>query len=636
MKIVHKHLVDSIKSSPSIAEISEKLFQLGHEHEIENGIFDMEFTPNRGDCLSVNGLLRDLKLFYDINLNHEVYENEMNTFDFKFVNNAKEKCPKISFLKIDIENELSPYKGVLKSYFNDLSLKKNNFFTDISNFISYETGQPTHCYDASKIDDLLSLENIECENEFETLLDKKIELKGRNLLFLKGNEIINLAGIIGGKSTSCSSNTRSVIIECAFFIPEEIIGKSVKYDIQSEAAHKFERGVDPDCHENILRRFIKIVEEHATIKNLQFFSQDSVIDNLVTIPFNLDLINKIIGIKISEKEFKNYLSKLGFLVKGNTIEVPSFRNDIKSINDIAEEIARAIGYDNIPVQEINIFKSAHKDIDENERLIKSLLIDNGFYEVINDPFEPKTINNSIKVDNPLDSNRQYLRTNLKGSLIKNLIYNERRQKESIKLFEVSDVYFSSNTSQKKKIIGIIASGRIGKNYIDFSNKINNDYLSSILSKFISKEHLKFESIARDSISSKSKNSIVYLELQPDMFHSDILDYHSLSRPPSSFIKYKKISEFPSSTRDLSFSITDYSKSNVLNKLIMEYKHELLKESYLFDYYLNEKTKVIKMAYRFVIQSGNKTITDMEVNEVMDDIIECTMNIKSVDIPGLKE
>ena len=111
----------------------------------------MEFTPNRGDCLSIRGLLRDLKLFYDIHETDDIYDKEISPFKFQFINNAEEFCSKISFLKIEIDKIPSNYVGSLNDYINDLNIKKNNFFTDVSNFISYDTGQPTHCYDSSKI-----------------------------------------------------------------------------------------------------------------------------------------------------------------------------------------------------------------------------------------------------------------------------------------------------------------------------------------------------------------------------------------------------------------------------------------------------------------------------------------------------
>ena len=588
MKVAYKHLIDCIESKPTVSEISEKLFQLGHEHEIENDIFDMEFTPNRGDCLSTNGILRDLSVFYDINFNgRELYEEEIQPLVIDFANNAQKECPHIAFLKIEVEEEILNYKGPLQEYFLTLQANKNNFFTDISNYISYETGQPTHCYDAASLDQRISLKKLDGNFIFKTLLDKEIKLTGKNLVFMSGEEIINLAGVVGGKASSCSKDTRSVIIECAYFNPEEIIGKSIKYGIQSEAAHKFERNVDPMCHEKVLRRFISIVNSHAVIKNVELFKKSYTEEINVSIDFNLNAINKIIGTCISENEYKDYLLKLGFCISNNKILVPSYRSDINTQNDLAEEIARSIGYNKIPTNEIKILNSLHIKSEKIDYKIKGFLIDHGFYEVINSPFVPKSNNESIKVDNPLDSNREFLRTDLKKSLIDNLLYNERRQKDSVKLFEISDIYTQGEKS-KKKMLGIIASGRIGRNYEDFSKEINNNYLESILKELMPEISFNPENISRNELDSKSKNTVSYLEIELDKFSSKIVDYQPFCKPPSTFIKYKPISEFPSSTRDISFSVKDPSRLNLLEESILNYKHDLLKEVFIFDYYINEE------------------------------------------------
>ena len=135
MKIAYKHLVKNIIANPSIDEISDRLFQLGHEHEIEKDIFNMEFTPNRGDCLSINGLLRDLSAFYNVNTNQEIYKHKLNKLDMDFENLSQDICPQISFLKIEIESIPNKYKDYLNNYFKDLNLNNNNFFTDISNYV---------------------------------------------------------------------------------------------------------------------------------------------------------------------------------------------------------------------------------------------------------------------------------------------------------------------------------------------------------------------------------------------------------------------------------------------------------------------------------------------------------------------
>ena len=121
MKIAYSHLVAHIKENPSIEEISESLFQLGHEHEIEGTLFDIEFTPNRGDCLSVNGLLRDLSVFYTVEKNQEIYSGEIDDLQLGFENLSPEVCPRITFLKVEIDKIPNKYKEYLENYFKDLN-----------------------------------------------------------------------------------------------------------------------------------------------------------------------------------------------------------------------------------------------------------------------------------------------------------------------------------------------------------------------------------------------------------------------------------------------------------------------------------------------------------------------------------
>ena len=636
MKVSYKHIIKCINEKPSIDELSEKLFQLGHEHEIDGDIINLELTPNRGDCFSIRGILRDLNLFYDTNPSKKVYDDEIDSFKFRFKNYAENACPKISFLKIEIDSIPSTYDKELESYFSELKLHKNNFFTDISNYISYETGQPTHCYDASKVQDGIKLDFSKEKLKFHTLLDQKIEISPGELIFLNDqNEVINLAGIMGGASSSCNVNTKSVIVECAYFNPEVILGKALKYSVNSEASHKFERNVDPDCHEYVMRRFIQLVQEHTEILNVQIFSNIKFESPKKIIDLDVNKVNQILGTSISEEDCIHFLSRLGFIIDGISIHVPSFRHDIIGINDIAEEIARAIGYDNIQPVVFNISKNESDDIlNNNEAKIKNLLIHNGFCEVINDPFTKEHDNSSIKVDNPLDISKGFLRTSLKSSLLKNLIYNERRQQDSIKLFEIADIY-TSETNSPKKFLGIIVSGRVDKNFKDFNKKLDQQFIENFINKHFNQEQkLKTEIISRDNLKSKTKNIIAFTEIELD--DSLQLNYPDENNKKISLdIKYIPISDYPSSTRDLSFSVTNFPMCEILQEYILNLKDDLLKEIFIFDYFLNEKNHEIKIGFRLVFQSKKSTIKEKEVNYVIDKIINHTKSINGVTIPGLK-
>ena len=634
MKIAYKHLVECIPSNPSINEISDKLFQLGHEHEITNDIFDMEITPNRGDCLSVRGLLRDLRLFYDVNLDKNLYKKKLEHLDLNFENKAIDFCKNISFLKIEIDEIPSYYKNELSDYLSELNLKSNNFFTDVSNYISYETGQPTHCYDFSKLGNKLKLGFTDRKISFNTLLDKTIELEENEMVFFdRNNKVINLAGVIGGSDTACDKSTKSVIVECAHFSPEIIIGKSVLYDIKSDASHKFERNTDPCCHEFVLRRFLKVIEDHTKIKKTEMFNKSYIDFKQKVIPNDTNKINKILGTDLSSQDCDEYLCKLEFEVDENFLKVPAYRNDVENINDIAEEIARAMGYDNIGLDSFKISINDQLNLNFEEKKIKKLLIDNGFYEVINNPFVSANEMKSISIDNPIDSNKKFLRTSLKESLLQNLLYNERRQHDSVKLFEIADVYFSEPFSSKR-LLGIIASGRVDKNYEDFSRQIDDKYIKDILNSSITNFDYQFINIPRESLDTKIKNHISYIEIEIDSSLAVNYEIDTKDENRLKIIQYKPISDFPSSIRDISFSVKDYRNCNILEQLILSFENRLLKEVFVFDYFNNSKKNEIKIGFRFIFQSTESTVTDVQVNEVINEVITSALKIESISIPGL--
>tara|TARA_B100001057_G_scaffold494573_1_gene591435 strand:- start:1128 stop:1982 length:855 start_codon:yes stop_codon:yes gene_type:complete len=275
----------------------------------------------------------------------------------------------------------------------------------------------------------------------------------------------------------------------------------------------------------------------------------------------------------------------------------------------------------------------HQDLHEDK--IKNFLVCNGFYEVINNPFVSKEDLDSINLDNPLDSNKKLLRTDLEESLLSNLLYNERRQKDSIKLFEVSDIYTKKDSCvNRSKKIGIIASGRVDKNYKEFSKKIDTTYLDMLFKPIIQNKEINFKNIKREFLDTKIKNKIFYLETVLSDLSSNNTDTSKKQILHNKKFKFKPVSEFPTSTRDLSYSVKDFSKSEILESLVMNFKNEIIKEIFIFDFYINEKNKEIKIGFRFIFQSNDRTLKDDEVDKVMDYIIMESTAIDSVEIPGL--
>ena len=634
MKLLYQDLLRFLNDKPSKEVLSDKLFQLGHEHEIHGDIFDMELTPNRGDCLSLIGLARDLNIFFGMTDAVEIYNDSIENLDIDFQNLATEDCVKISFLEIEAEKISSDYRPYLENYFSTLGNNKTNFFTDISNYISYELGQPTHCFNRDSINSKFSLENKELHSSSTTLLGTEIRLEGKNCVFSMNDEVISLAGVMGGASTACNFDTKSALVECAYFNPESIIGKSIKYNLTSDAAHKFERGVDVAAQDKVLRRFIKIVQDHAAIKSIKIKSFVSKELEEISIPIDVVKINEILGTQLNETKYLSYIEKLGFKIN-TAIKVPSYRSDIKTQNDLAEEIARVIGYNNIDSIPTNIGKISNNSEIDKVSLLESFLVRNGFSEVINFPFTSIKEKNSIIIDNPLDSNRENFRTCIKESLISNLLYNERRQKDSIKLFEISDIYIKNPDLKQKKVLGIIISGRMANDYLNFSKKLDQKYLNQLLNENSDNKYFKVIEISRNELDTKKKDKIFYVEVAlddiPELFFSGLDETDSKS---VNFVKYIPISEFPSSTRDFSFSITNLSKVNEVIKILEGTSDSIIKNSFLFDFFKNEKTETVKLGYRFIFQSNSKTLSDEEINKKVDKIIAPIIELDGVSIPGM--
>ena len=631
MKIAYEHLLRFLINKPSIEDLSIHLFQLGHEHEVNNSIFDFEFTPNRGDCLSLQGLARDLNVFYQTNMDIPIYKDDIPLLELNFINHSQDKCPQISFLNIEIKGETLEYKDYLEDYFRDLKINKNNFFTDISNYVAYELGQPTHSYEFSSIGTDITLQESSDNSSFLTLLGNSIELKSPDLVFTSEGKTINLSGVMGGKNSACTVHTKNALVECAYFMPEAIIGKSVKYNLHSDASHKFERGTDPKCHEKVLRRFIHIVSEHAEITKLGLYCNNNINFEEIELSFELNKINKILGTEITEENYKNILIKLGFNVNGN-IKVPSFRNDINHQNDLSEEIARVIGYDNLPINTINIKRIPKKEPVSKEEILKTFLINKGFTEVINTPFCSTSNEYSIELDNPLDNSRRYLRTDITNSLLENLIYNEKRQKDSIKLFEISDIYNSIQDTHEKRL-AVIVSGRRGQNYLDFSQKLDDQYLIKLFKEINIDINKSILDIDRTGLGSKIKTPIFALELRIDEVSMNFTEYVPIAKTLSNLTQYQPISEFPSISRDFSFLIKDSSKIFELQTKLNNAKVDYIKDSFMFDLFHNPKTNEIKLGYRFIFQSHERTLTDKEIELCTKDILEPILKIDSVSLPG---
>jgi len=351
------------------------------------------------------------------------------------------------------------------------------------------------------------------------------------------------------------------------------------------------------------------------------------------IKFDHERIQNILGTEIQEETYKDSITKIGFKVENDEVIVPSFRHDITHQNDLAEEMARIVGYDNIQAADFKITNSeSNKNFDE-ENTLRYFLAGHGFNEVINIPFTSNSPA-SLEIDNPLDSNRSFFRTTLKNSLIDNLLYNEKRQKESIKLFEISDIYSIDSDGEivVNKYLGIIVSGRVGNNYKEFSQKLDSKYLTRLLEI----DQNQVYEISREELDTKIKNKIYVALLEFNNLPKNITNIENQKLDNIKFNQYIPISDFPSSTRDLSFVLSDESKIKKIEDIIFSFRSINLKNVFVFDFYNDRKNDQIKIGFRFIFNSKIKTLTVDYVDKEIDYIVRLCMEIGGVEVPGYSQ
>ena len=213
------------------------------------------------------------------------------------------------------------------------------------------------------------------------------------------------------------------------------------------------------------------------------------------------------------------------------------------------------------------------------------------------------------------------------------MYNERRQKDSVKFFEISDVYCVNDKKLvRQQKLGIIASGRVGNNYKEFSQQINKNYLNDILVSKLSVSDSIIENLPRENLDTKIKTPIFYTEIDLKEINGQEAD-SDLLKDINKEIRYKRISEFPTISRDISFLIKNENKIKTVNDMVQDFESKIFKEQFIFDFYKDDKNGITKIGYRFIFQSNEKTLTLGEVDVAIKKVVESIISDDEIEVPG---
>ena len=621
--------------------------------ELKEEIIEFEITPNRPDCLSVEGLGRETA----VSLNKEFKGNKelltTNTVDtlegLTVLIDAPEDCYRYAARVIkNVKIEASP--KWMQRRLNACGVRAINNIVDITNYVMLELGQPMHAFDINHIEGKnITVRRAKDGEKITTLDEEERILNGSMLVIADDKNPVAVAGVMGGINSGIEENTNIVVFESAVFNGGNIRKTASKLGLRTEASSRYEKGLSAENAMKVVNRAVELAEKIGAGKIL-----DGAIDVYPTkqekriIKLDEKRINGLLGTNISKEEMIKILEKLEIKISGDNLEIPAFRQDIEGIADISEEVLRFFGYNKL---ESTLIKNettlgAKNKEQKIEDEIKKSLVNKGLHEIYTYGFiNEKDLSNirmentnSIKVINPLSEDYTIMRKTTISSMMKALSYNFAKKNQDIGLFEISRVYVDNGNIEKEELPtenNVLTIGFYSKDK-DYYN------LKGIVENILKVLGLKYD-VLKEEINSSfhpgrtAKVAVgndvlgIFGEIHPMVRENyDIsekvyiaeINFDKLVRYTKSSKKYSPIPKYPSVERDLSIVVDEDVQVADIEKVIKKYGKKILENIKLFDVYrsanLGENKKSI--AYSLSFRSFEKTLTDEEISGTINNII----------------
>ena len=623
---------------------------------LDDEVIDFDLTANRGDLLSILGMAYEIGAIYDkevkdIDLSHKEDDEDINkTFSLDI---KTDNC-KIFLAKRALNVEIKESPDFIKNRLLASGIRPINNVVDISNYVMLETGQPLHFYNADSLNGKIEVRMAEDDEKLTTLDDIERTLTHDDIVISDGKRAIGLAGVMGGLDTEIEDTTKNVIIEAAIFDSVKVRLTSKKI-VRSEASNRFEKGLDSNRTYIAIERACTLLEKYANAtisKGTCVYDKTEKEDKKIDI--TLEKINNLLGSNISLDEVVNIFRRLGFKVeaKGNniTVLVPRRRIDIDIQEDLIEEVGRIYGVNHIEGK-LPVVPTTPGNYDKNLRNLRNKVIALGLNETLSyilvnekealkftkDNFEP------IKLLDPMSEDRNTLRYSMIPSLFKIYEYNIAHGNKEVSIFEIGKGFYKHGEEYGEDLkLCILMSGDF---YIGINNKKQVDFY---ILKGIVEEML-------DSLGYENRYSFVKPKDIPDEFHpgqtADIIvngkkygvmgllhpevsenkvfvceiNLSKLLELKTGKMKYKEISKFPNIKKDLSIVVDKNIESLDIAKLIKKTGGSNLTNVEVFDVYEGKGIEEGKrsLAFSLTFGSQDKTLTDDEINPVIEKIIAMT-------------
>lgn len=644
--------------------------------QLADYIFDVAITPNRGDCLSLKGLAREIAAITQTKVKpiSLTAVKPHSTEIFPISIEAKGACPRyvgriIRGVKADC---LTP--TWMKERLRRSGLRSINPIVDVTNYVMLELGQPMHAFDLAKLEKQIIV-RYAVKNEELVLLDgQMIQLDDKSLVVADVQKPLALAGVMGGIDSGINLLTQDIFIESAFFSPTIVAHQRQAYQLNSESAYRFERGVDPElalvAMERATQLLLEIVGGQAG-PAIDCCADVSLQETAQVIALRRDFLMNTLGCTtITDIEIKDILQRLGFTVKKEKqqwqVHIPSWRFDVTQEIDLVEEIARLYGYDKIPASR-PIFPLVVQKQPENQiplSRVRRLLCDMGYHEIISYSFvkqewqalfDPEKLPKTLI--NPITTDMTVMRTNLWPGLIGTYLYNRDRQQVRGRFFETGLCFQESQgqLQQLPMLGGLISGSALSEQWGIVQRQVDFYDLKGDLQQLVSLMHFKqhqfyFKPVVHPALH-PGQAALFYREDEVlgilGAMHPALRQKFDISEPIFLFelnldailvtrpLIYQEISKFPEIRRDLALLVNRYLPVEDIQATIMKTGGEWLRQVTIFDVYLGEGIPKDKksVAFALILQHATRTLRDEEVVETMNRIIMALQQTWGIELRG---
>ena len=617
---------------------------------LNDSVVEFEITSNRADCFSVIGLAREVAATYGRDFNLKKPEVKTCGDDIKNYIDVEIKdfdlCYRYTARAVK-NVKIGPSPEWLKMRLEMSGIRSINNIVDITNYVMLEYGQPMHAFDIRTINGgKIAVRRAE-DGEKITTLDGVERILDNNMLVIADAEKpVAVAGVMGGENSEIEEDTTTILFESATFNGASVRNSAKKIGLRTESSGRYEKGLDPNNTLDAINRACELIN---------ILGAGDVVDGVIdvydklreknVIKFRPEKINAFLGTNIDEQFMVDTLKKLDFEIKGDDIYVPTYRADVEAEPDVAEEIARIYGYNNMPTTllsgEATLGGKNKKQLAED--LVRDTLCAQGLSEIITYSFvSPKMysklnleMDDPVVISNPLGEDQSIMRTVTVGSMLETVATNYNYRNEEAYLYEIATKYKKRDDGLADETLDIDIA-MYGKEADYYSLK---GVVEELLSAF-GISYYEIEAEKNNPVFHPGQTANIYLRrkklatlgrIHPTVqknfgisvpVYVAVIDFALLLECQNTSIKYKRLPKFPAITRDLAMVVDVNTPVRAIEDIFRKTKTNIIESYELFDVYQGQQIGEGKksVAYSVKFRDSEKTLSDNDVNPVIEDII----------------